>query len=237
MLEKVFSKFFIVGHRGAAGLEPENTLRAIRRALDMGLRAVEIDVRMSKDGFPVVIHDDHVDRTTNGSGKVSDLTLEELRRLDAGMGEKIPLLDEVLDEISNKAVLFLEIKEDGAVKPSVESVISKDLLDSVLFISFSPNHLIKVKSIVGDAYTGLIYFKPSDGIIQAKKIGAIAVLPYFRFATAKAINFAHRLKLKMIAWTVNDLNIAEKLYRNGVDGITTDRPDILLKLGETGGRL
>lgn len=237
MLEKMFSKFFIVGHRGAAGLEPENTLRAIRRALDMGLRAVEIDVRMSKDGFPVVIHDDRVDRTTNGSGKVSDLTLEELRRLDAGMGEKIPLLDEVLDEISNKAVLFLEIKEDGAVKPSVESVISKDLLDSVLFISFSPNHLIKVKSIVGDAYTGLIYFKPSDGIIQAKKIGAIAVLPYFRFATAKAINFAHRLKLKMIAWTVNDLNIAEKLYRNGVDGITTDRPDILLKLGEMGGRL
>lgn len=235
MLEEVFSKFFIVGHRGAAGLEPENTLRAIQRALDMGLRAVEIDVRMSRDGFPVVIHDDSVDRTTNGSGRVSDLTLKELRKLDAGKGEKIPLLDEVLDIVSGKAILFLEIKEDGAVKPSVERVLSKNLLDSVLFISFSSKHLVEVKSIVNNAYTGLIYFKPSDGIIQAKRIGALAVLPYFRFATAKAINFAHRLKLKMIAWTVNDLSTAEKLWRNGVDGITTDRPDVLLKIGEIGG--
>ncbi|HDJ89407.1 MAG TPA: glycerophosphodiester phosphodiesterase [Thermoprotei archaeon] len=230
MLEELFKNFFIVGHRGAAGIEPENTLRAIRKALEIGVKAVEIDVRVSKDGFPIVMHDESVDRTTNGSGKISELTLEELRELDAGNGEKIPLLDEVLDEVYGKAVLFLEIKVDEAVEPSVNKVISKGMVDSVLFISFSPQHLVKVKSLCRDAYTGLIYFKPSDGIIQAKKIDAVAVLPYFRFATIKAINFAHRLKLKMIAWTVNDLATAEKLWRNGIDGITTDRPDILIKM-------
>ncbi|MEM2795626.1 MAG: glycerophosphodiester phosphodiesterase family protein, partial [Thermofilaceae archaeon] len=121
--------FIIVAHRGASGYEPENTLRSVRKALEMGVDAVEVDVRLSRDGVPVVIHDETVDRTTNGSGRVSDMTLKELKRLDAGAGEQIPLLEEVLEVVKGHAPLFAEIKELEVVKPSLGVVRKKEMLD------------------------------------------------------------------------------------------------------------
>ncbi|RLG49442.1 MAG: glycerophosphodiester phosphodiesterase, partial [Thermoproteota archaeon] len=106
--------FLAVAHRGASAYEPENTLRAVRRALELGANAVEVDVRVTKDRRLAVIHDETLDRTTSGSGRVRDYTLAELKRLDAGMGERIPSLEEVLKEASG-ALLVVELKDPDAV--------------------------------------------------------------------------------------------------------------------------
>ena len=104
----------IMGHRGAAAYEPENTLRSIRTALAMGVAAVEVDVQLTRDGELAVIHDDTVDRTTNGTGAVRDFTLAELKKLDVGRGEAIPSLAEVVEEVAGKAHLVIEVKHPEA---------------------------------------------------------------------------------------------------------------------------
>ncbi|MCD6155144.1 MAG: hypothetical protein J7J22_05200 [Candidatus Verstraetearchaeota archaeon] len=224
------SRFFIVAHRGASAYEPENTMRSFRHAVKLGCKAVEFDVRLSKDGYPIIIHDETVDRTTNGHGRVNELSLEELKALDAGLGEKIPLLDEVLDNLSGRAVFFIELKVDDAVKPVLEAVEDRDLWGSVLFISFKPFHLREILNYNSDAYVGLIYFKSGDGIVTARRIGAIAVLPYYRFASKRAVAFAKKLGLMIIPWTVDDISVAKKLKSYGVNGVATNKPDLLLSL-------
>jgi len=126
----------IMGHRGAAALEPENTLRSIERAIHVGVDAVEIDVHLTRDKRLVVIHDDTVDRTTNGSGTVSSFSLEEIRRLDAGKGERIPTLQEVIDLVRGKVRLVVELKEKGTEGPVSVSIRENGLLDDVYVISF-----------------------------------------------------------------------------------------------------
>jgi glycerophosphoryl diester phosphodiesterase len=225
-------RFFVVAHRGASGYEPENTLRAVRRALEMGVDAVEVDVRLSRDGVPVVIHDETVDRTTNGRGLVRSMSVEELRRLDAGKGERIPLLSEVLEEVKGRCVLFAELKEVDAAEPALKLVEAAGMLDSVLFISFEQEALAAVKRLAPRSHVGLIYAKPSDGIVAAKHLGCEFVLPHYRLATEKAVAFAHRMGLLVVAWTVDDAETAAELKRRGVDGIASNYPDRILKLRE-----
>ena len=225
-------RFFVVAHRGASGYEPENTLRAVRRALEMGVDAVEVDVRLSRDGVPVVIHDETVDRTTNGRGLVRSMSVEELRRLDAGKGERVPLLSEVLEEVKGRCVLFAELKEVDAAEPALKLVEAAGMLDSVLFISFEQEALAAVKRLAPRSHVGLIYAKPSDGIVAAKHLGCEFVLPHYRLASEKAVAFAHRMGLLVVAWTVDDAETAAELKRRGVDGIASNYPDRILKLRE-----
>lgn len=229
-VEELRERFFVVAHRGASGYEPENTLRAVHRALEMGVDAVEVDVRLSKEGVPVVIHDETVERTTSGRGRVRDMTVEELRTLDAGRGERIPLLEEVLDEVKGKAVLFLELKEREASEPSLELVEERGMVGEVLFISFNEQALSAVKARQPRSHTGLIYARPIDVISRAKKLGCEFVLPHYRLATEKAVAFAHRLKLLVVAWTVDDYQLAAELKHRGVDGIASNYPDRMLPL-------
>lgn len=225
-------RFFVVAHRGASGYEPENTLRAVRRALEMGVDAVEVDVRLSRDGVPVVIHDETVDRTTDGRGLVGSMSVEELKRLDAGKGERIPLLNEVLEEVKGRCILFVELKEERAAVPALESVEKAGMVDSVLFISFEQGVLATVKRLSPSSHVGLIYAKPSDGILAAKRLGCEFVLPHYRLATEKAVAFAHRVGLLVVAWTVDDPETALELKRRGVDGIASNYPDRILPLRE-----
>ena len=126
----------VIGHRGAAGLEPENTLRSIGKAIELGVDQVEIDVRLTKDRRLVVIHDPTVGRTTNGQGYVKDFTFEELRRLDAGKGERIPSLEEVLSLTKGKIVLQIELKEEGTARPVVRLIESMDAEGDAILSSF-----------------------------------------------------------------------------------------------------
>ncbi|MEM2727493.1 MAG: glycerophosphodiester phosphodiesterase family protein, partial [Candidatus Bathyarchaeia archaeon] len=125
-----------IGHRGAKGYEPENTILSFKRALELGVNAIEFDVRRTKDGEIVVIHDAEVDRTTNGKGLVGELTLSEIKSLSTEKGEKIPTLEEALDFLDRKSKIFIEIKEVGIEEKVLEIVRRKGLEDNVIIISF-----------------------------------------------------------------------------------------------------
>ena len=126
----------IMGHRGAAALEPENTLLSIERAIDIGVDAVEIDVRLTKEGELVVIHDSSVDRTTSGSGLVRDYELKALKKLDAGKGERIPTLQEVIELVGQRATLVVELKEAGTEEKVVSLIDKNSFKKNVYVISF-----------------------------------------------------------------------------------------------------
>ncbi|RJS74557.1 glycerophosphodiester phosphodiesterase [Candidatus Bathyarchaeota archaeon] len=224
--------FAVVAHRGASGYEPENTLRALKRAIEMGADMVEVDVRLSKDGVPVIIHDETLDRTTDGSGKVADYTADQLRMFDAGSGEKIPLLSEVLDFVKGKVGLLLELKEVETSKPALKMVEEKNMVNQVMFISFHREALEEIAQIRLDTFRGLIYARSGDHLVVAKRMRCLAVAPYYRLATTKAISFAHRLGLKVNVWTIDDLKTARIMAERGVDSITTNKPDLMISLRE-----
>lgn len=225
--------FAVVAHRGASGYEPENTIRAVERAIDMGADAVEVDVRLSKDKVPVVIHDETIDRTTDGSGRVDNYTVQQLKSFDAGRGEKIPLLSEVLDVVRGRICLLLELKEVDVSKYVLDLVENRNMLNQVMFISFHEEALKNIAQANPKTYRGLIYAKPEEFILKARNLGCVAIMPHYRLASLKTVEFAHRFNLKVNVWTVDDLETVGELVKRGVDSITTNKPDLILNFRKT----
>ncbi len=128
--------FMIIGHRGAAGYEPENTLRSFRKAIDIGVDWIEFDLHRSADGHLVVIHDPTVDRTTNGHGKVSEMTLDELKKLDAGKGQQIPTFQEVIDLARGHIRIIPEIKQEGIELEVMDVIDRNDIINQCMVSSF-----------------------------------------------------------------------------------------------------
>jgi len=216
-----------IGHRGAKFYEPENTLRSFRKALELGVDAVELDVRRTRDGELVVIHDAEVDRTTNGKGLVSELTLEEIKSLDAGKGEKIPTLEEVLNFLDKRVKILMELKEAGIEDAVLKLVREKGLENNVVIISFLENALRRIRELDKNVETGLIYVRHENPVKTALELGANYVMPHYRFVHSALIKRVHENGLKVIVWTVNNEEEAREYAEKGVDGITSDRPDIL----------
>ncbi|MEM3747417.1 MAG: glycerophosphodiester phosphodiesterase family protein [Thermoproteota archaeon] len=219
-----------IGHRGAKFYEPENTLRSFRKALELGVDAVELDVRRTRDGELVVIHDAEVDRTTNGKGLVRELTLEEIRRLDAGKGEKIPTLEEALDFLDGRVKILIELKEEGFEEEVLKLVRGKKLEKNVVIISFLEDALRRIRELDKDVETGLIYVKHENPVETALELKANYLLPLYRFTHSALIRRAREKGLKVIVWTINDEKEASEYAGKGVDGITSDKPDILKRV-------
>ncbi len=223
-------KPLVIAHRGASFYEPENTLRAVRRALDFEVDGVEIDVRSTIEGNIVVIHDETVDRTTNGSGRVRDMSLVELRSLDAGKGEKIPLLEEVIGLVGNKAMLIIELKT-GGIEERVLSIVEKyDALDRVMFSSFIHGSVKRVKELNPRAKTGVIIrSSPINPSMLALDARAENICAFYKYVSWEMVQNVHGHGLNIFAWTVDDANTAENLIMLGVDGIVTNKPDIITR--------
>ena len=158
-----------IGHRGARAYAPENTLASFKKAMEIGVDAVELDVRKTKDNQLVVIHDADVKRTTNSEGLVSELTLKEIKSFSAD-GEKIPTLDETLDFLDKKVKVFIELKETGIEEQTLSIVHAKGLEKNVVIISFLEEALKKVRESDKDIETGLIYAKHKNPIKAALRI-------------------------------------------------------------------
>ncbi len=216
-----------IGHRGAKALEPENTLRSFRKAVELGVDAVELDVRQTKDGQLIVIHDDRVDRTTDGSGLVGNLTLEEIKVFTAEKSEKIPTLGEALDFLKGKVKVLIELKEEDLEEKALDLIKERGMVDDVIVISFLEKALRKVRKLDGDVATGLIYVKHKKPRETALGLGAEYLLPLYRFTHSADVNKAHEAGLKVIVWTINTPEEVFKYKQKGVDGITTDKPNIL----------
>jgi len=218
-----------IGHRGARAYEPENTLRSFRKALELGVNAVELDVRMTKDGEIVVIHDAEVDRTTNGTGLVSTLTLKEIKGLKTEKDETIPTLEEALDFLDKKVKVLIELKET-ALEAKVLKIVQKGKLESnVVIVSFLEDALRNVKQLDEKVETGLIYVKHKNPVKAAIDLKASYLLPLYRFTHTADVQKAHQNGLRVIVWTINKPGEVADYVKKGVDGITSDTPDILSK--------
>ena len=233
----------IYGHRGASGYAPENTLEAFRLAMDMGADGFELDVHLSADGELVVIHDETVDRTTNGTGFVKDLTLAQLKTLDAcnGMenyrGARIPTLGEVLDLIRDTHhVVNVEVKTDGCFYPWIEEKClalarEKGVEERVLYSSFNHHTLLRLRELKPDAKLGMLF-------------GDIMVKPW-EYARQIGVDYLHPMKMNIYVpgfaegahaagcginlWTVNDEETMTACLKCGA-GIITNYPDVAVAL-------
>lgn len=225
----IMKKIMIVAHRGASAYEPENTILSFKTALKFKPFAIECDVRETKDKKLVIIHDSKVDRTTNGKGFVKEFTFKEIRKLDAGKGEKIPSLQEVLDFIKNKKQsVIVEIKEPDTEKKIVSLIKKNKLENKTIIVSFYSEAIKKVKKI-SNIKTGFIFSR----ICSLKNIFEIAIkvkadflLPRYHLISKQLIEKAHEQGFRVITWTVDDKKLASKLISLGVDGVATNKPDL-----------
>jgi glycerophosphoryl diester phosphodiesterase len=216
----------LIAHRGFAAEAPENTLAAVRRAADRA-DAVEVDVRRCGSGEPVVVHDATVDRVTDGSGVVADLTLAELRDLDVlQSGESIPLLSDVLDAIPADTTVNLELKESGL---AADALAGADDADNDLLVSaFSPGVVREAASVDPTVPTALVCTHERDHPAwTANELGCDALHPSRTLClTTRVVRRAHEYDLSVNAWTVSHRAIAHLLEVCGVDSFIADRSDV-----------
>ncbi|MFJ6564346.1 glycerophosphodiester phosphodiesterase [Streptomyces sp. NPDC091412] len=219
--------FLTIGHRGVMGVEPENTLRSFVAAQQAGLDVVELDLHLSKDGALVVMHDDKVDRTTDGSGAIADKTLAELRSLDAGRGERIPLFEEVLDAV--RSPLQAEIKDVAAARTLAEVLHERDLVSRVEVSSFHDEAIAEIARLVPGVRTALVADRYGSEVVErATAAGAATVCLNIRRLTLEIVEHARKADLRIIGWVVNTLDHLRLVRALELDGATTDYPEIKL---------
>jgi glycerophosphoryl diester phosphodiesterase len=220
-----------ISHRGESAYEPENTLRAIERALEYAVDMVEIDVRETRDGQIVVIHDETLERTTNGRGYVHQASFSELRKLDAGKGERIQTLKEVIDLVKGKVGLVVELKDSRTADKVAEILSENNLVDQTLVTSFMHSAVKRIKELNPQFKTGVIFrsapIKPSQLALDAN---ANALFPRYKYVTTQMVEDAHDNHLTVNVWTVDTREEIEYYVRMGVDGVVTNKPDLFTDL-------
>jgi glycerophosphoryl diester phosphodiesterase len=207
------------------GVEPENTLRSFVAAQQAGLDLIELDLHLSKDGALVVMHDTDVDRTTDGTGPIADKTLEELRALDAGRGERVPVFEEVLDAV--RAPLQAEIKDVRAARALAGVMLERDLVPRVEVSSFHDEAVAEIARLVPGVRTALIGSRYGVDIVdRAVEAGAATVCLNIRRLTLEIVERARKADLRIIGWVVNTQDHLRLVRALGLDGATTDYPEI-----------
>lgn len=231
-------------HRGASGYCPENTMISFKKGLELGATGIETDVQRTKDGKLVLIHDESVERTTGQQGEIKDLTYDEISRLDAGSwfgsafaGERIPLLDELLDWAApTELILNLELKNNmeaytGMEEQVIAAIQQRGLSARTIISSFNHYSLVTCKQLAPDIRTGILY---GDNLYHpwayAQSVGAEALHPYHLFLTEEIVQQAAAHGVISNPFTINEPERMHKLIQMGVAGIITDYPDRLAEL-------
>lgn len=231
-------------HRGASGHAPQNTLAAFLLAAEMGADGIELDVHLTQDGEVVVIHDDTIDATTDGHGRVGDLSLAELQAFDAGSsfdasfaGESIPTLQQVFDAVGHRLLVNVEIKAEAGPRPSyleaevVRLIEDNQMTGRVIISSFAPASLRRVRRLNPRLPLGFLYAPPEPAFLPRllSLLGTPyqALHPYYRLVDARYVAQARRRGLRVNVWTVNEADDMRRMRELGVDGIITNYPDRL----------
>jgi len=230
-------RLLCIGHRGAMGHAPENTLLSFKKALELGTPCVETDVYYV-DNHLMVFHDDRLDRTTNGSGYLMDHSFDALRSLDAGNGERIPTLNEVFETIDRRAGVNIELKGSGTAQPVADLIATLRQLgwrdELILVSSFNHRELETVRQIdphirIGVLMVGL----PVDDAAFAAELGAYSVHLSLEFIDRRFVADAHLRGLRVFVFTVNHPEDIERMEGLGVDGVFTNYPERVLSRQKT----
>lgn len=233
----MYRKIFVVGHRGVPSLAPENTLPSFLKAIELGIDFIELDVRFTKDKKIVIMHDPFVDRTTNGSGRVSELNFEDIRRLDAGgwyseeyRGVKVPEFEEVLNAISGKIGLIIHIKEDGLEKPVVDLLEKYNVVNKSMVLSYPWNIIKRVKELNPYITTiGDLLNPTKEELFKAILFYANIVSIHKDKLNKNFVRLCHSRGILVNTWTINSISDIEKSIECEVDFITSDFPHKILK--------
>ncbi len=245
-------KVLVIGHRGAMGHAPENTMASFHMGYEMGSDVIELDIHMSRDGQLIVMHDGDVSRTTNGSGHIKDMTLAEIESLEAGSqfgsdfrGERVPVLQEVLVGAKDKVPLVVEIKGDLHPAEGIEEKLvfllrEQEMLGRVMAISFHHTSVKRVKELEPSVATGVLFTgRLVNSVEAARAARADSVRPSWKYWSTELIDEVHSAGLTASTWTVNDEETMEYLVGLGIDSIGTNYPDrlraILDRLGRSWG--
>ena len=242
MIFSVATHALIIAHRGASAHAPENTLAAFQLAESHHADAIELDAKLSADGQIVVIHDQSVDRTTNGVGKVHRLTLQELQTLDAGSwfssaygGEKIPTLRQVFETVGEKLFINVELTNyatpnDALPQVVAELVLEFNIVERILFSSFNPFNLSKVKRRIPSAQLALLALPGKPGFLSRSSIGRWFsprfIHPHLTDVSKASIEQEHARNRKVNVWTVNQPADMHRLLSWQIDGLITDDPHL-----------
>ncbi len=238
-------KIMTVAHRGASGYAPENTMAAFSKAVELKSDYIELDVQLTKDGRLAVIHDTTVDRTTIGTGLVGNLTFEQIRALDAGSwfgpefaGEKIPLLEEVLDKFRGKVGILIEIKSPS-LYPGIEQKVANALKqrnmdrpknEKIIVQSFDFHSMKRFHKLLPDVPIGVLTYldeEVTDAMLEEFKAYADFVNPSLSLVNKSLVDKIHAMDMRVMAWTVRSRSVVDPLLQAGVDGIITDYPDYI----------
>jgi glycerophosphoryl diester phosphodiesterase len=215
-----------IGHRGAAGHAQENTLAAIQKGIALGVDFVEIDVRRTSNGGLVVLHDETVNRTTNGKGRVDRLSLQEVKKFNAGNGEHIPTLEEVLKVAAGEAGLMLELKVKGVAQQTVEAVREAGFRDPVIYASFLHDELKHVRTADPEASLMVLFSGLSRAsVARAVKYGTSYVGLRHNKATRPLVDAFHRADLLVFVYTADTPNDIQRALSLDVDGVISNFPE------------
>lgn len=236
-----------IGHRGACGYEPENTLLSFQKAIELGADMVELDVHLSKDQHPIVIHDVTFDRTTTGKGKITQYTLKQIKKFRTKeKNQPIPTLQEILVELKGKVRINIEIKGVQSARQVAELVLKNEMEQEVIVSSSRLRSLKTIKNESSEIETALIYYSTKTRwglfvftifsifvfpvikqiIVKRAKYAKVDYLHlYSIFATKRFVTKLHQLGFKVNVWTVNSRNRINKMIACGVDGIFSNYPD------------
>ncbi len=228
---------WVIGHRGASGEAPENTLAAFRLALEQGADLIETDVHLTADGFPVAIHDHTVDRTTNGHGLVRQLTLAQIKELDAGSwfspqhtAERILTLDELLEWAAGKTPVSIEIKNGPIYYPEIEDRVvdtlrRHDMTQSAIVISFDHGAILRIKQRCPELLAGVLFAcTPVAASALALQAEANCLLPHWSNLTQEMVEEAHSNNLAVSPWVIDQRTELEWVLAQSIDAIATNYP-------------
>ena len=242
-------KVLVIGHRGALGHAPENTMASFEKGVELGADLIELDIHMSLDGELVVMHDGDVSRTTDGQGHIRDLTLAEIVGLDAGSwfapgyrGQRVPTLPEVLAWAKGRIPLVIEIKGDPLPAVGIEEKLvgllrAHDMVDDVMAISFHHPVVKRLKELEPGLATGILYSgRLVDAVGAARAAQADSVRPSHHYWTAEDVAAVHAAGLTASTWVVNDEETMEYLAGIGIDSVGSDYPDRLRRYLDRTGR-
>lgn len=215
-----------IGHRGAAGHAPENTLAAIRKGIDLGVDFVEIDLRRTADGTLVALHDGTINRTTNGRGRVDALSLAQLKAFDAGKGERIPTLEEVFQVAAGRTGVMIELKVSDLAGATVQTVTNAQFDSPVIYASFLHHELSELRALAPDAAVMLLFDKlPEDPVSYARAYRPAFVGLRHDRASRGLVQAFHKEHMWIWVYTPNTVADIERALSAGVDGVISDYPD------------
>lgn len=250
LIDLVYAQPIVIAHRGAMGHAPENTLASFKLAIEIGADAIELDLRQTKDGVPVVLHDAKVNRTTNGKGNIKDFDFEDVKKIDAGSwfdykfsNEKIPALQDVINLLSDSILIIIELKEGNDIYPGIEektiSIIRENKIESQTILkSFDQKVLERLRSLAPEIPLCYVYAVriPWLGMIIDRGVTfgniynteAEYLQPHRFFLSESFVKEAQSKGYKIISWGVNSDEAIIKSLSYNVDGIETDYPDRVL---------